>query len=61
MARVTKTKITFKNVMNEGQLDHIAVCAKVTGCNIESKDCGCTQIITGTEAQIKAYIKKYNA
>lgn len=59
--RTTKTKVVFKDVLNESLLDTIATAFhQVKGLKSHSEDFGTTQAVEGTPEQIEQFIKAYD-
>jgi len=59
--RQNKTSITFSEVYNEGMLEVIQVAADKSGVNMKAMDMGGTKYkITGTQAQLSAFVAAYN-
>ena len=56
----TKTKVVFTDVLNAAQLENIEISAAVAKCKCVGTNNLCTQTVTGTEKQIKEFIKVYN-
>ena len=60
-ARIAKTKITFRDIWNESQMECVTLPARQVGCKTENKEFGTVIVVTGTTAQLEAFIDKYNA
>lgn len=56
-ARVTKTKVTFNNVMNESLGEEIREAAEQAESTIETLDCGTKLVVMGN---LDKFIEIYN-
>jgi hypothetical protein len=56
----TKTKVIFTDMLTAAQLENVEISAAATKCKCVSTNNLCTQTVTGTEKNIKEFIKTYN-